>query len=149
VNTLLIMIGKPKKNSVEAANASGMWMKIRMWTKKLMLWLLPSRLNRLTPRNFDKLWKSLVNQSCMRYAFDWRFVFWNSIHQEVASDSFCFLINSSWLLVFILYVFSFFTLIFNFYCSTKIHYEDTSLKEKILYSQMKKNLSEEDKRSRQ
>ena len=32
-------------------------------------------------------------------------VFWNSIHLEVASDSFCFLINSSWLLVFILYVF--------------------------------------------
>jgi hypothetical protein len=37
-----------------------------------------------------------------------RLVFWNSIHQEVASDSFCFLINSSWLLVFILYVFSLF-----------------------------------------
>ena len=36
-----------------------------------------------------------------------RFVFW---HQEVASDSFCFLINSSWLLVFILYVFSIFFL---------------------------------------
>merc|ERR1712037_964918 len=34
-------------------------------------------------------------------------------HQEVASDSFCFLINSSWLLVFILYVFSlFFEIIF-------------------------------------
>ena len=28
-----------------------------------------------------------------------------SIHQEVASDSFCFLINSSWLLVFILFLF--------------------------------------------
>ena len=33
-----------------------------------------------------------------------------SIHLEVASDSFCFLINSSWLLVFILYVFSLFFL---------------------------------------
>ena len=32
-------------------------------------------------------------------------VFWNSIHLEVASDPFCLLINSSWLLVFILYVF--------------------------------------------
>ena len=31
-------------------------------------------------------------------------VFWNSIHLEVASDSFCFLINSSWLLVFILFM---------------------------------------------
>ena len=29
-------------------------------------------------------------------------VFWNSIHLEVASDSFCFLINSSWLLVFMI-----------------------------------------------
>merc|ERR1712083_1174982 len=28
-----------------------------------------------------------------------------SIHQEVASDSFCFLINSSWLLVFVLFFF--------------------------------------------
>ena len=61
------------------------------------------------------------NQSCMRYAFHWRLVFWNSIHQEVASDSFCFLINSSWLLVFILNVFSFFTLIFNFNCWFGIH----------------------------
>ena len=31
-------------------------------------------------------------------------VFWNSIHLEVPSDSFCFLINSSWLLVFILFM---------------------------------------------
>ena len=38
----------------------------------------------------------------------WRLVFWNSIHLEVASDSFCFLLYSSWLLVFILYVFELF-----------------------------------------
>ena len=38
----------------------------------------------------------------------WRLVFWNSIHMEVASDSFCFLVYSSWLLVFILYVFELF-----------------------------------------
>ena len=50
-----------------------------------------------------------------------RLVFWNSIHLEVASDSFCFLINSSWLLVFILNVFSFFTLFFNFNCWFGIH----------------------------
>ena len=48
-----------------------------------------------------------------------RFVFW---HQEVASDSFCFLINSSWLLVFILYVFSIFFLGFNLYCWKGIHF---------------------------
>merc|ERR1712038_1207173 len=33
------------------------------------------------------------------------------IHLEVASDSFCFLVNSSWLLVFILYVFSLFFIV--------------------------------------
>merc|ERR1712071_450341 len=48
-----------------------------------------------------------------------RLVFW---HQEVASDSFCFLINSSWLLVFILYVFSLFLSGFNLYCWKGIHF---------------------------
>ena len=78
----------------------------------------------LSIRKFQRnarLSKRSRNQSCMRYAFHWRLVFWNSIHQEVASDSFCFLINSSWLLVFILNVFSFFTLIFNFNCWFGIH----------------------------
>ena len=46
----------------------------------------------------------------------WRLVFWNSIHLEVASDSFCFLLYSSWLLVFILYVFSLFFSFINLYC---------------------------------
>ena len=40
-------------------------------------------------------WRSVSSLLC----------FSNSIHQEVASDSFCFLINSSWLLVFILFLF--------------------------------------------
>merc|ERR1712146_730673 len=48
-----------------------------------------------------------------------RIVFW---HQEVASDSFCFLINSSWLLVFALYVFSLFFSGFNLYCWKGIHF---------------------------
>ena len=51
-----------------------------------------------------------------------RLVFWNSIHQEVASDSFCFLINYSWLLVFILYVFSFFLSGFNLYWWKGYHF---------------------------
>jgi hypothetical protein len=51
-----------------------------------------------------------------------RLVFWNSIHQEVASDSFCFLINYSWLLVFILYVFSLFFSGFNLYWWKGIHF---------------------------
>merc|ERR1711957_402512 len=38
-------------------------------------------------------------------AFHERLTFWNSIHEEVASGPFCFLINSSWLLVFTLCVF--------------------------------------------
>merc|ERR1711862_859671 len=43
-------------------------------------------------------------------------------HQEVASDPFCFLINSSWLLVFALYVFSLFFSGFNIYCWKGIHF---------------------------
>jgi len=49
-------------------------------------------------------------------------VFWNSIHVEVASDSFCFLINSSWLLVFILYVFFMIFSGFNLYCWKGIYF---------------------------
>merc|ERR1711930_15224 len=44
------------------------------------------------------------------------------IHLEVASDSFCFLINSSWLLVFALCVFSLFFSGFNLYCWRGIHF---------------------------
>ena len=44
-----------------------------------------------------------------------------SIHQEVASDSFCFLINSSWLLVFILFLFLY-ALGLNLYCWKGIHF---------------------------
>merc|ERR1712037_729344 len=43
-------------------------------------------------------------------------------HQEVASGPFCFLINSSWLLVFALYVFSLFLSGFNLYCWKGIHF---------------------------
>ena len=51
-----------------------------------------------------------------------RLVFWNSIHLEVASDSFCFLINSSWLLVFIFIFFSLLESTFNLYCWKGIHF---------------------------
>merc|ERR1711897_114364 len=51
-----------------------------------------------------------------------RLVFWNSIHQEVASGPFCFLINSPWLLVFILYVFFLFLSGFNLYCWKGVHF---------------------------
>merc|ERR1711866_20303 len=68
----------------------------------------------------DRLKISNVN-SYSSFSF-LRFVFWKSIHLEVASDSFCFLINSSWLLVFILYVFSLFFSGFNLYCWRGIHF---------------------------
>jgi len=48
-----------------------------------------------------------------------RLVFW---HQEVASDSFCFLINSPWLSVFILIFFFLFFSGFNLYCWKGIHF---------------------------
>merc|ERR1711976_105703 len=47
----------------------------------------------------------------------WRLVFWNSIHMEVASGPFCFLVYSSWLLVFDLF-FSF----VNLYCWKGLHF---------------------------
>merc|ERR1712241_551430 len=51
-----------------------------------------------------------------------RLVFWNSIHLEVASGPFCLLINSSWLLVFTLYVFFVVLSGFNLYCWKGIHF---------------------------
>jgi hypothetical protein len=68
------------------------------------------------------------------YAFLSRLVFWNSIHQEVASDSFCFLINSSWLLVFILYVFFISFSGFNLYSWKGIHFSISFLIIFYLYS---------------
>ena len=53
-------------------------------------------------------------------------VFCNSIHLEVASDSFCFLINSSWLLVFILSYFSLFFSGFNLYCWKGLHFSQNN-----------------------
>lgn len=49
-------------------------------------------------------------------------VFWKSKHLEVASDSFCFLINSSWLLIFALIIVLFIFTGFNIYCCTGIHF---------------------------
>merc|ERR1712190_251386 len=51
-----------------------------------------------------------------------RLVFSSSIHLEVASGSFCFLINSSWLLVFVLSYFSLFLSGFNLYCWKGLHF---------------------------
>ena len=53
-------------------------------------------------------------------------VFWNSIHLEVASDSFCFLLYSSWLLVFILYVFELFFSFINLYCWKGLHFSQNN-----------------------
>merc|ERR1712209_372030 len=53
-------------------------------------------------------------------------VFWNLIHLEVASDSFCFLWNCSWLLVFILYVFFMIFSGFNLYCWNGIHFSQNN-----------------------
>ena len=67
-------------------------------------WFWDDQLQLTKPSNPIILWALLFPFAT--YNFHQRLVFWNSIHQEVASDSFCFLINYSWLLVFILYVFS-------------------------------------------
>ena len=57
----------------------------------------------------------------------WRLVFWNSIHLEVASDSFCFLLYSSWLIVFILYVFEHYFSFINLYCWKGLHFSRNRL----------------------
>ena len=54
-------------------------------------------------------------------------VFWNSIHLEVASASFCLLINSLWLLVFILSVFFMILSGFNLYCWKEIHFSQNNI----------------------
>merc|ERR1712124_210728 len=46
----------------------------------------------------------------------------SAVHQEVASGPFCFLVNSPWLLVFVLLVFSLFFSGFNLYCWKGIHF---------------------------
>merc|ERR1711912_201960 len=51
-----------------------------------------------------------------------RLVFWKSIHLEVASGPLCLLVNSPWLLVFALCVFSLFFSGFNLYCWRGIHF---------------------------
>merc|ERR1712203_399147 len=56
------------------------------------------------------------------YSILLRLVFSSSIHLEVASDSFCFLIKSPWLLVFILSYFSLFFSGFNLYCWKGLHF---------------------------
>merc|ERR1712127_1170993 len=51
-----------------------------------------------------------------------RLVFWNSIHQEVASGPFCLLVNSPWPLVFALCLFFLFLSAFSLYCWKGIHF---------------------------
>jgi hypothetical protein len=59
---------------------------------------------------------NLASQGISFLGFHQRLVFWNSIHQEVASGPFCLLVNSPWPLVFVLCVFFFFLSAFNLYC---------------------------------
>merc|ERR1712050_138413 len=54
----------------------------------------------------------------MVHQFSFLFFF----HQEVASGPFCFLVNSSWLLVFALYLFFLFLSGLNLYCWKGIHF---------------------------
>ena len=67
---------------------------------------------------------SITNSPLSKFINSWnmRVVFLNSIHLEVASFPFCLLINSSWLLVFILYLFFLLESIFNLYCWKGIHF---------------------------
>jgi len=63
------------------------------------------------------------------YTFIFTFIniiFWKSIHLEVASESFCLLINSSWLLIFTLIIILFIFTGFNIYCWTGIQFSSSN-----------------------
>merc|ERR1712151_177578 len=60
--------------------------------------------------------------SLVLYSTLLRLVFSSSIHLEVASDPFCFLVNSPWLLVFALCIFFLSLSGFNLYCWRGIHF---------------------------
>merc|ERR1712113_1262679 len=65
------------------------------------------------------IWKHKNFRSHIIFYF---LIFHFLIHMEVASDSFCFLVYSSWLLVFILYVFELFFSFINLYCWKGLHF---------------------------
>merc|ERR1712060_965962 len=67
-------------------------------------------------------YSNVLSQGISFLGFHQRLVFWNSIHQEVASGPFCLLVNSPWPLVFILCVFFFFLSGFNLYCWKGVHF---------------------------
>merc|ERR1712027_254873 len=67
-------------------------------------------------------YSNVLSQGISFLGFHQRLVFWNSIHQEVASGPFCLLVNSPWPLVFILCVFFFFLSAFNLYCWKGVHF---------------------------
>merc|ERR1712190_122337 len=67
-------------------------------------------------------YSNVLSQGISFLGFHQRLVFWNSIHQEVASGPFCLLVNSPWPLVFILCVFFFFLSGFNLYCWKGLHF---------------------------
>merc|ERR1712151_920125 len=54
--------------------------------------------------------------------YNYKFVFWKSIHLEVALGPFCLLVNSPWLLVFALTIVLFIFTGFNIYCWAGIHF---------------------------
>merc|ERR1711976_39526 len=67
-------------------------------------------------------YSNLASQGISFLGFHQRLVFWNSIHQEVASGPFCLLVNCPWLLVFALCIFFLSLSGFNLYCWKSIHF---------------------------
>merc|ERR1711976_599647 len=57
----------------------------------------------------------------------YKFVFWKSIHLEVASGPFCLLVNSPWLVVFGIVLIIFLFTGFNLYCWNGIHFSWSNL----------------------
>ena len=73
-------------------------------------------------------WCSYFHSTFLLHLFrgSYRIIFWKSIHLEVASESFCLLINSSWLLIFTLIIILFIFTGFNIYCWTGIQFSSSN-----------------------
>lgn len=80
-------------------------------------------LDREFPGRYDlSLGSPLVSYHFQLFSYLYLLVFWKSLHLEVTSDLFCFLINTHHLLIFALIIILFIFTGFNIYCWTGIYF---------------------------
>ena len=124
---------------VETSLCHSLWLRIypvkisclitnhRLWNKNLFVYLLLQDYHYISHlHQINSLYTFSLQQPLICYLIFLMLVLvlkhWKSIHLEVALESFCFLINSSWLLTFTLIIITFIFTGFNLYCWTGIHF---------------------------